>query len=386
MPISFPVAHYSSIGKTLLRFNDVSFTNASSRYLLDPLNKQVLGPFAGGTLATTTYQGRTYAQIEEARTNLFTYSQDLSHADWTKTRLETPTAATDPLGGSTAWKLIATTDDNNHYIHESPSPDGSSAHCFYVIAKAGEYSWIKLYMNPGGFVGTPFCYFDLGNGVKGTSSDCTSDMVDLGNGWWLCSIVATSDVITSAVRAIHVSEADNDDIFIGNGSDGLYVWNPQFELGAFPSSPIKTVAASVTRAKDQLYWAAALVPAAILSGRWACKLVPYWANDEANAYNMIGSIKGNEYSDFIAAGDKWNVYDAGVKVVASTAATFARSTLITLAHDSAAGEITLAGQVGGDGTHTGTPWAWSTGEDFRYGATNVFAYQFNGLITEPYAP
>lgn len=374
----------ASLSDILLYFADATFTNASPRYLLDPLNKQVLGPFAGGTLATTTYEDRIYAQIEEARTQLFTNPQDMSHGDWTLDRMETPTAAIDPLGGNTAWKIMPNTASNFHRIYQTKTPDGSSQYTLSALLKAGEYGWALLTMTTEGFTNVPTCYFNLTGGTKGTPGNVdASDMVDYGGGWYLCSITATSDAVAATKIRVCSAEDDNDASYAGDGTSGFYCWNPQFELGATPSSPM---AAAGARAKDQLYWGSALVPAAIKGGTWAAKIAPFFAHDESSAFNYVcANTTTSDHIRYRLSTAKFQVHDDNVNVISSDAVTFPRNQLMTLTMDAVAGSLITAGAASGNGPKVGAAWEWAS-EDFNYGMNMTEAQQLNGLICEPYRP
>jgi len=119
------------LSDVLLRFPDATFTRSGSpAYMLDTLNKRVL-EFGADELAVTTYNDgdglRTYAQIEEARENLTTYSQQHDHANWLRVMLTSVSgnAGTDPLGSATADMMIPNSVSGGHYLFQEPTFDGS---------------------------------------------------------------------------------------------------------------------------------------------------------------------------------------------------------------------------------------------------------------------
>jgi len=365
----------------LLHFADATFTRSGSpAYLLDPINKQVL-EFGADVLATTVIGGREYAQIEEARTQLFTQPQDLSHVDWAKTRLETPAAQTDPVGSSTAWKMIPTTDNGTHFYEQSPAADGASDYTHYQIAKEDGYKYFQLQLPGTRFVGSPLAIFNLNTGAVDTETNCTANMVDLGGGYYLCSITATSDAAGGGLFSASILNDSKATSFAGDGVKGITVWNPQLEIGASPSSPM---AAAGARAKDQLSWGSALVPAAILSGDWALKYATQYADTDTHSDSYLARNSSGDYLLHRSV-DSLRLAQGGVIKLTSGALTYSRNQLLTAVMDGAAGTITVSGATTGNGVHSGAAWAWSAG-DLRYGMTHQLALQINGLICEPYRP
>jgi hypothetical protein len=77
-------------------------------------------------------------------------------------------------------------------------------------------------------------------------------MVSYGNGWYRCIATATSDA--SATDAVYLGPArnmtDGYATYAGNASLGIYAWGVQQEAGAYATSYIPTLGASVTRVAD----------------------------------------------------------------------------------------------------------------------------------------
>lgn len=77
----------------------------------------------------------------------------------------------------------------------------------------------------------------------------------LPNGWYRC--MATTDTVSATTNNVIIqlvpslSSASAESI-TGDGTNGLYLWQAQWESGTFASSPITTAAASTTRNADVL--------------------------------------------------------------------------------------------------------------------------------------
>jgi hypothetical protein len=76
--------------------------------------------------------------------------------------------------------------------------------------------------------------------VNGTPSPATS-VQSIGNGWYRCSITATTAATTGTAIARFSTQ---------DGGGTFYIWGAQLEVGAFPTSYIPTTAAAATRSAD----------------------------------------------------------------------------------------------------------------------------------------
>ena len=197
--------------------------------------------------------------LEDARTNGFTYSEQLDNGVWVKTRASCSggaiNATTAPDGNTTADKLVEDgTPSSTHVIsRNTPALTNDTQQSWSVFAKAAERSEVMLRMDQkDGSQAT--AWFDLSAGTAGTTSDATSQIEAYGDGWYCCTLMAdsTSGGATPAAY-VYLGSGSETNSYNGDGSSGVYLWGVDFEVDkASPSSYIATAGSTVARAQEQM--------------------------------------------------------------------------------------------------------------------------------------
>jgi hypothetical protein len=188
--------------------------------------------------------------IEEARTNILTYSQQFDDVAWTKNEVVvTANAGTAPDGTLTAQKITEDNLSTNGYVAQTPTLANASIYSFSVFAKAAGKTEVNLYHTGNRFAFAQNVVFNLSNGTIASTAGGASGVIKAyPDGWYKCTMVtiATNASGTQSTRIYPGSTTDT-----GNGTDGVLIWGADYQLGAFPTSYIPTVASSVTRNQDQ---------------------------------------------------------------------------------------------------------------------------------------
>lgn len=186
--------------------------------------------------------------LQYAPHNLLLYSEQFDNAAWTKTRSSiTANAIVSPNGTLDADKLVGdTTAEQSHFIVQSVAQTG--AHTLSIYAKQGEISGFLLW----GIGATSFAagfnlalgttYLEAISGV--VPPDLGTNIVDVGNGWFRCSISFTANAGTS-VRIVLDKDLNGDATYTGDGVSGIYIWGAQLAVGSYPLDYTPTTTAVV---------------------------------------------------------------------------------------------------------------------------------------------
>jgi len=171
--------------------------------------------------------------------NLIKWSEDFSKSEWNKNNLTVSiNNAITPDGNLTAIKITENTLNNEHWISQPISVIPNTVYSFSVFAKKGTNNWVALQTNIIGSYRT--AYFNLDTGVVGTiNSGITASIVNAGDGWYRCTIKATTGVNVTTSIIVSLVQQDNVLSYLGTGNY-IYIWGAQLELNSSATTYQKT--------------------------------------------------------------------------------------------------------------------------------------------------
>lgn len=181
--------------------------------------------------------------LEPQRTNLFPYSEYMNGLVFTQATA-TDNAETSPEGVTNAARLYDNTVDAQHRVYENIAVTSGTTYTFSVFAKKGTLRYCYLLSTANG---TERWFFDLQEGTAITSG---GTIEDYGNGWYRLSIQVVPSSTGNSIFSFSLTNDDQDNTYIGTGTDYHIIYGFQLEAGSYPTSLIPTNGTSVTRVAD----------------------------------------------------------------------------------------------------------------------------------------
>ena len=195
--------------------------------------------------------------IEEARTNLVTYSEDFSN--WNQVTNLSISLNSDVVSpfNEPVTKLTEDNANSYHSIQSSSMTSSTSTRYTYsIFAKAAERDKLQLLLGQSTAWGIPCnVKFNLTLGevisIDSGTANVTASIQDYGNGWYRCIMSADrNSTVASAFAYVFLLDSSGNVTYQGDGTSGVYVWGAQLEQGSFPTSYIPTSGATATRSAD----------------------------------------------------------------------------------------------------------------------------------------
>ena len=226
----------------------------SAGVYLQTTTSAVYGPRFTHDLATGKSLGLL---IEQSRTNLLSYSEQIDNASWLKTGIATVSAnnASAPTGATTADLLTEnSTASTQHRIYQVPTVANGTTYTVSAFVKRGSGSR-QFGLTLTTTTAVARVYFNLDTGTVGTVVAGSGTITAYPNGWYRCTATGISTgVAGTTFLQMCNGTTSGSETYSGDGTSGLYIWGAQIEAGAFATSyiPNTSGASSVNRAADQV--------------------------------------------------------------------------------------------------------------------------------------
>jgi hypothetical protein len=170
--------------------------------------------------------------------NLFSFTEDLTNVAWSKSNVSATLTGT--FLGNNVYKLADTTNTNVvHLIAQGPMVV-SNTYTVSVNFKKAEYDYAQIF--EGGAV------FNLANGTVQSALGSNATMVDLGDGWYRCSVT-----VVSGAANIHIAAnktATSGYAYLSTIGYGIFMSAPQIQYGSI-ASPYQVISGTNSNTINQ---------------------------------------------------------------------------------------------------------------------------------------
>ena len=199
------------------------------------------------------------AHVERESENLFTFSGDAGHADWTRTAVAAAAGGDGPVDGLAMTRLTEDTSANIHAIGQRAPVVRATRYSMSCFARGGRGRGLALNMQT--TIPSARAVFDLdagtaqmvtGGELSGGVGTFFAGIETFAGGIHRCSMSGVAEAEIPGGGAHFRFALDHAGMFYsGDGVSGIDIWGMQLETGP-PTSYIATVATPATREEDRI--------------------------------------------------------------------------------------------------------------------------------------
>ena len=183
--------------------------------------------------------------LEPTRSNNLLQSNQFD-TTWTLSSSISLTSEQSGVGGSIDAWLLKKTDASSRYINQTIILS-SSTYSYSIFAKKESGNWLYVRLADSGGSLASTSYFDLENGVVGSTSANSLSIQSYNNGWYRCEVN-----FTHSIGSVRMYPAVSDGSPSGgSGGEGVYIYGAQLESNSsYATSYIPTQGSVVTRVQE----------------------------------------------------------------------------------------------------------------------------------------
>ena len=308
--------------------------------------------------------------LEPQRTNIVLRSEDFANASWVKIASSTvvlDATVANPKGILSTYKYTASNLSYGGILRQSATITTATTYTFSFFVKKGNHSFVGIRFSTANNGDRDITYnFDTDTiNQQGVTATAVASRELFANGWVRFILVYTS--ITSGVARFDIAITDSS----GNtttaltGTEYIYVYGAQLEVGAYPTSYIPTVASTVTRnadvlSRDNIYTNNLIVGG---GGTWFVHLI--------NNTAFTSDANGNLFLDTASGGITNGINIRSIGTVARLYINFYTSGVSTFQYLTTTDTVKLA-----------IKWNGATADVFENGAKVVSATIFTPTAME----
>lgn len=198
--------------------------------------------------------------------NLLLRSDEFDNAAWTKTNLTiTANSVASPDGTTTADLLVENVSAGVHAVSQAVTISTAAAeYAFCVAVKANVRNFCALEMQENAGSTTVTQYFNLSTGAVGSTgatganwSDRRASIAALGNGWYMCCLVARkTSAATQVAPVLYAATADGTSSYTGGGNTAILAWRATLAQSSVPgrvTQTTTTASSGVSQTGSALY-------------------------------------------------------------------------------------------------------------------------------------
>jgi hypothetical protein len=215
---------------------DINF--AGTKSLTDNITSTNLVTFTRAS--SGTYVGSD-GLIKTAVTNLLTFSEQFDNAAWSVARCTISANSTAaPDGALTADTLVEDTTSNSHPVYRTISGfANAAAYTASVYIKASARNRARIALANTAFAANTYADYDLA-AVTVTGNNATGTITALSNGWYRCTVTATTVAAASGDIYIQPRDGSGAASYLGTGVNAIFIWGAQLERSSTVGEYIPT--------------------------------------------------------------------------------------------------------------------------------------------------